>query len=632
MEEVATYPNNNNIIESHDLQVLAASQKDLNANANTNETVECGNNANSANADHENVSDPSLSCHDKWRIALYYIYIELTAPSQVESHIDAQRKFCEQHGLKGRIRVSTEGVNGVLSGTLETLRAYEHVMSMTLQEAAREQGGGEENQNTPFTILTQTTNTSTFDTTDASTSIAYDEGQQNDKDNEATSIDLDVKYCRLRKDLPIEKQLFDRLVIKKTKNIIGLFDESLCGQHQQQQLQRSKSERYRRKRERKRKEQEKHRHTKQQQQLQQQSENSPSQCQQQGPIFSFAATISSTNNEVPSPNRNNDASDDKDLQQQQDDDAAQLSPSRLDLSALRRTVMEEPLNPARHLSAAEWNEKLDALSISPPPSSSSSSSSKKKSALLLDVRNVYEMKVGYFAHPSTPTLLTNTRKYSDLPKMLATNRDVQERDQIFMYCTGGVRCERVSMLVRELYPDKEIFQLQGGIQRYLETCAEQQQEQQRNQQPHNDQQQEGISKNTNSTAAKNNPGYFVGKNFVFDPRRTDPTHFGETVGRCLVCEKPHDDYDNGHAPSENKETRCNNCRMLILICNDCRSKYRCHGEKQNGDDDDQGETIASTKQKDSCSDDTIRPLLYCNLDKCIHEGSSPDPELRVFTK
>ena len=120
---------------------------------------------------------------------------------------------------------------------------------------------------------------------------------------------------------------------------------------------------------------------------------------------------------------------------------------------------------------------------------------------------------------------------------------------------------------------------------------------------------------------------------VFDPRRTDPIHFGETVGRCLICKSPHDDYDNGHAPSENKEARCNNCRMLILICNDCRPKYRCHGEKDHrgggGDDDDDFDD--KTQQQES-SNDSFRPLLYCNVDTCIHEGSKLDPELRTTTK
>ena len=71
------------------------------------------------------------------------------------------------------------------------------------------------------------------------------------------------------------------------------------------------------------------------------------------------------------------------------------------------------LRPAVHLSAEEWNEKLKA--------------SKEKEALLLDVRNVYESRVGHFATSNVPTLLTNTRKYSDLPHLLATNPDMQDK-------------------------------------------------------------------------------------------------------------------------------------------------------------------------------------------------------------
>jgi len=475
--------------------------------------------------------DPSLMCHDLWRIALYYIYIELT-PAQVESHITLQRQVCDELGLNGRIRISQEGVNGVLSGKHEVLLEYEKQITYALQSASKGLERG----------LTCTDNKT--------------------DDNEEIRVDLDVKYCELRKELPVQNQLFDRLIVKKTQNVIGLFDQSIGQEQQRQQQKLSKSERQRRRRERKRREQEQKRQAK----LENQHES-----QQLQQISCLATSIIPPNDET--------------LKKDSDETITkEKAPSgSLDMGSLYRSVMEEPLKPAQHLSGKEWNEKLDDVSKS------------DKSALLLDVRNVYEMKVGHFAHPSTPTLLTNTRKYSDLPQMLASNKEMKDRDQIFMYCTGGVRCERVSMLVRELYPKKEIFQLQGGIQRYLETCLEQ-----------TKQQTEQNEDNTNS--ATNNPGYFVGKNFVFDPRRTDPTHFGETVGRCLICQSPHDDYDNGHAPSENKEARCNNCRMLVLICNDCRPNYRCHGETNNGNDS---------------------PLLYCNVDACIHEGSTPDPELLV---
>ena len=116
---------------------------------------------------------------------------------------------------------------------------------------------------------------------------------------------------------------------------------------------------------------------------------------------------------------------------------------------------------------------------------------------------------------------------------------------------------------------------------------------------------------------------------VFDPRRTDPIHFGKIIGRCLVCNRSHDDYDNGNAPSKNKEARCNKCRMLVLICNDCRPKYECHGEKKINDDKDM--TKDEKNEEHENNDDSInycrqRPLLYCNLNHCSH---CPDPELKV---
>ncbi|OEU12620.1 hypothetical protein FRACYDRAFT_148425, partial [Fragilariopsis cylindrus CCMP1102] len=373
--------------------------------------------------------------HDDYRIALYYAYIELT-PSEIQSHMNIQKQICDELNLKGRIRISKEGVNGVLSGELISLQKYEELISKNIQQ---------------IIVI------------------------NNNSNNKSTIIALDVKYCQLRKELPIQDQLFDRLLIKETKTVISLFDQSF------EKKKESKKDRYR--------------HEKK------------------------SIEIKS-------------------------------SPPYLDLQSLHNAVMEESLKPARHLSANEWNKKLDEAGLS------SSSNSNSSSALLLDVRNVYEMRVGHFVHPTTPTLLTNTRKYSDLPQLIASNKEIKEREQIFMYCTGGVRCERVSMLVRELYPDKQIYQLRGGIQKYIQT----------------------FKNENNSTTSTNS--YFAGKNFVFDPRRTDPIHFGETIGRCLVCDLPHDDYDNGHAPSENKEARCNKCRMLVLICNDCRPKYRCHNEKE----------------------------------------------------
>mmetsp|Transcript_15561 Transcript_15561/g.17950 ORF Transcript_15561/g.17950 Transcript_15561/m.17950 type:complete len:203 (-) Transcript_15561:9-617(-) len=158
---------------------------------------------------------------------------------------------------------------------------------------------------------------------------------------------------------------------------------------------------------------------------------------------------------------------------------------------------------------------------------------------------------------------------------------------VFMYCTGGVRCERASECLEGIMseePPKGIYQLSGGIQKYLEkygkkktstTTSMQQEEEEEENHP------------TTTTIMEDNDNddicLYRGKNFVFDPRRTDGVvgKTTEVVGRCSVCQTLHDDYDNGHAPCQNKEARCCRCRILLLVCNDCRqNKVRCWGEDE----------------------------------------------------
>lgn len=378
---------------------------------------------------------------------MYYVYLDLNDDNQVQEQICFHRQLCEQLELKGRIRISSEGINGVLSGTYSRLQNYEQLVTKELETISRR------------------------------------------------TIHLDVKYCLLREDIPLESQLFENLMVKKTHTVISLFDAEPM----------ESKRRHRRRR-------------------------------------------------LP--------------QSQNDEEKSSLStgsvdPTELDLNRLKQAMMHH--NPSPHLTATEWDEHL--------------LNHKHGKALLLDVRNVYESRVGRFMVPDVPTLLTNTRKYSDLPHLLATNPHVQAKQEIYMYCTGGVRCERVSMLVQSLYPEKKIYQLQGGIQTYL-----------------------ASQKGDNNESC----GLFHGKNFVFDPRRTDPIHGPvPVIGKCLVCSTPHDDYDNGHSPSEEKEARCNTCRMLILVCNSCRCHYACWGE-------------VATDQ---------RERLFCGLDQCNHEGAAPLPEL-----
>ena len=99
--------------------------------------------------------------------------------------------------------------------------------------------------------------------------------------------------------------------------------------------------------------------------------------------------------------------------------------ARLRLSRLQGEMMEN--TPAQHLNPDEWHQHLSCAT----------------NPLLLDCRNVYESRIGYFASEEAPTLLTNTRKYSDLPKLLVSNPDVREKQEIFMYCTVSPFRERL---------------------------------------------------------------------------------------------------------------------------------------------------------------------------------------------
>jgi UPF0176 protein len=85
------------------------------------------------------------------------------------------------------------------------------------------------------------------------------------------------------------------------------------------------------------------------------------------------------------------------------------------------------------------------------------------SVVVLDTRNDYEFKNGSFKGAINP----QTEKFSDLPAFVAENLDPRQHPRIAMYCTGGIRCEKFAPFLKQL-GFSEVFQLEGGILRYLE--------------------------------------------------------------------------------------------------------------------------------------------------------------------
>ena len=87
--------------------------------------------------------------------------------------------------------------------------------------------------------------------------------------------------------------------------------------------------------------------------------------------------------------------------------------------------------------------------------------------VLVDVRNGYEVGVGSFAGAVDP----GTEAFTDWPAWVAAQSQpgglLAGRPAVAMFCTGGIRCEKASSLLRA-QGFGEVYQLDGGILNYLE--------------------------------------------------------------------------------------------------------------------------------------------------------------------
>ena len=89
---------------------------------------------------------------------------------------------------------------------------------------------------------------------------------------------------------------------------------------------------------------------------------------------------------------------------------------------------------------------------------------------LLDTRNDYEFQVGTFKGTVNP----KTEKFSDLPRFVEKNLDPQKHKKVAIFCTGGIRCEKFAPYLKEK-GFEQVFQLEGGILKYLEEVPEEEQ-------------------------------------------------------------------------------------------------------------------------------------------------------------
>jgi UPF0176 protein len=87
--------------------------------------------------------------------------------------------------------------------------------------------------------------------------------------------------------------------------------------------------------------------------------------------------------------------------------------------------------------------------------------------ILIDTRNDYEVDIGTFKGAIDP----KTTTFREFPEYVAKHFDKTKHKKVAMFCTGGIRCEKASSYMMEL-GFEEVFHLQGGILKYLETVPE----------------------------------------------------------------------------------------------------------------------------------------------------------------
>lgn len=87
--------------------------------------------------------------------------------------------------------------------------------------------------------------------------------------------------------------------------------------------------------------------------------------------------------------------------------------------------------------------------------------------LLIDTRNDYEVAIGTFEHAVNPGI----RTFTDLPGWLdrqpALQGETGRKTKVAMFCTGGIRCEKSTALLK-MRGFEQVYHLEGGILKYLE--------------------------------------------------------------------------------------------------------------------------------------------------------------------
>jgi len=145
--------------------------------------------------------------------------------------------------------------------------------------------------------------------------------------------------------------------------------------------------------------------------------------------------------------------------------------------------------------------------------------------VFFDGRNAYEAAVGRFKNAVVPDTTTS----KDFIRELESGKYDELKDKkVVTYCTGGIRCEILTPLMKNR-GFKEVYQMDGGIVKYGEQFGD--------------------------------DGLWEGSLYVFDDRMG--VKFSDKavdIGECIHC---------GGATSNYENCALKTCNELVLICEQC---------------------------------------------------------------
>jgi len=154
-----------------------------------------------------------------------------------------------------------------------------------------------------------------------------------------------------------------------------------------------------------------------------------------------------------------------------------------------------------------------------------------KDVVFFDGRNKYEAEIGKFKDAVIP----NTETTRDFVRELESGKYDNIKDKpVVTYCTGGVRCEALSVLMKNR-GFKEVYQLDGGIVKYGEKYGD--------------------------------DGLWEGTLHIFDDRMSHRfSDKSKDIGSCVHCSGKTSNYEN-----------CSNiaCNKLVLMCENCKTNTFC---------------------------------------------------------